>query len=575
MVSLLNLGARQIALSSKTFQLVIAFITTSALLLLSFPAFSEIREVPEENNIFQKYGIPKELPKLGLSSLSQGDHLVEHVKKEVTLDGKTDVDSFFLVQSTDKKGNIDLRIKYFDDDISGNKDLPGLVEVDGGFDSIESLAKIEYKLRQYAESYDPSSVRVNDIDENTAIVSFSYSKYALPQDIAYFRFMRVEITVVDGRPQSMIMKNTRPFEYGKYRIEQYEQEITLDYLADGRIVVNEKSVLGIGTFKQKPVTLKVTTSPVAFYDDVLGTIVKDHEKLQYVSDPRVRERKLQVDRALPLMGDLVRRQGIDLPLPYGVSFAYRNQDMDIDFESFNLGLGALGNVDLNKDFDPSKSFATVTAESFTLRGDVFILPFWNVYGLLGKIKVVANVDAEYTAETMNEVRDSLNSQLPGLGNGVCNTLADNGLPFCDRGRLNVPLSLDYDVIGLGTTLAVGYREFFASVNISVTKTRLDGQDDFGDTLIVAQPMLGYQLVDYRAQILVGAEYQGLDSTLNGSLGFVEELDGEFEYDIGVDINQWAFLFGFNKQIGRNYNITALYNKGETREAYTLNFGYRF
>ncbi|WP_241901242.1 hypothetical protein [Vibrio sp. 10N.286.49.B3] len=543
--------------------------------LISLPVFSEVRELPEEIDIFEQYGIPKNLPKLGLSTLSQGDHLVEYVNKKVTIDGKTNTDSFFLVQSTDKKGNIDLRIKYFDEDISGGKDQPGLVEVDGGLDSIENLTKIEYKLRQYAQSYDTSSVSVRDIDEKTAIVSFNYSKYALPQDIAYFRFMHVEIKVVDGQPKSMIMTNSQPFSYGKYNIEQYRQEITLDYLEDGRIIVNEKSIIGVGTYKQKPVTLRVTMSPVAFYDDALGTIVKDVEKLQYVSDPRIREKELQVDRTFPLMGDLVRRQGIDLPLPYGISVAYRNQDMDIDFESFNLGLGSLGKVDLNKDFDPTKSFATVSAESFTLRGDVYILPFWNVYALLGKIKVVANVDAEYTAETMNEIRDSLNSQVPGLGTGICNTLADNGLPFCDRGRLNVPLSLDYDVAGIGTTLSVGYREFFASLNISMTKTRLDGQDDFGDSLIVAQPMVGYQLVDYRAQILVGAEYQGLSSKMKGNLGYVEELGGDFEYDIGVDINQWAYLVGFNKQIGRHYNITALYNKGETREAFTVNLGYRF
>lgn len=85
-------------------------------------------------------------------------------------------------------------------------------------------------------------------------------------------------------------------------------------------------------------------------------------------------------------------------------------------------------------------------------------------------------------------------------------------------------------------------------------------------------MLGYQLADYRAQIFVGAEYQGLDNRMQGH---VVAGDIEFDYDVGVDLNNWAYLVGFNKQFGKNYNLTVLYNKGETRNAFTLNFGYRF
>ncbi|OCH78563.1 hypothetical protein A6E14_04250 [Vibrio genomosp. F10] len=80
------------------------------------------------------------------------------------------------------------------------------------------------------------------------------------------------------------------------------------------------------------------------------------------------------------------------------------------------------------------------------------------------------------------------------------------------------------------------------------------------------------MVDYRAQFFVGAEYQGLDSRMDGR---VKSGDIEFDYDIGVELNEWAFLTGFNKQIGKNYNLTMLYNKGETRAALTLNLGYRF
>lgn len=530
----------------------------------------------KEASIFEQYGIPEHLPKYGISTLSQGDHIVEHVRKVTSINEEASSSSFYLVQTTDLKGNIDLRIKYFQDQISQIDGEPSLSEDGGAIDSIEYLTKTEYRLRAYSDSYDRSSVTVEELDERRAIVRFNYSKYQLPQDVAYFRFMRVEISVEDRKPVKMVITNSQPFTYGTYRIEDYRQEILISERYNGQFYVKSKTIVANGvTRKKEKLTLSLLMTPVAFYDDVDGVEVLDSEKLEEASDPRIREEKVEVSSFFPLMGDLVRRQGIDIPLPYGFSVAYRNQDMDLGFQSFNLGLGALGLQNLDKDFEPTETFAKVNAESFSIRGDVYILPFWNVYALAGKIKVKATIDAQYTSESLNEVKDSLNGIDPGLGDALCSALSNEGLPLCSPGRLKLPLSLDYDLLGVGTTLAVGYKEFFATLNMTASQTRLEGSSSWGDTLFVAQPMVGYQLVDYRAQLLIGAEYQGLDSTLAGNLGYVDALQGEFTYDVDVSLNQWAYLIGFNKQIGKHYNITALYNKGETREAYTVSLGYRW
>jgi hypothetical protein len=530
----------------------------------------------KEASIFEQYGIPEHLPKYGISTLSQGDHIVEHVRKVTSINEEASSSSFYLVQTTDLKGNIDLRIKYFQDQISQIDGEPSLSEDGGAIDSIEYLTKTEYRLRAYSDSYDRSSVTVEELDERRAIVRFNYSKYQLPQDVAYFRFMRVEISVEDRKPVKMLITNSQPFTYGTYRIEDYRQEILISERYNSQFYVKSKTIVANGvTRKKEKLTLSLLMTPVAFYDDVDGVEVLDSEKLEEASDPRIREEKVEVSSFFPLMGDLVRRQGIDIPLPYGFSVAYRNQDMDLGFQSFNLGLGALGLQNLDKDFEPTETFAKVNAESFSIRGDVYILPFWNVYALAGKIKVKATIDAQYTSESLNEVKDSLNGIDPGLGDALCSALSNEGLPLCSPGRLKLPLSLDYDLLGVGTTLAVGYKEFFATLNMTASQTRLEGSSSWGDTLFVAQPMVGYQLVDYRAQLLIGAEYQGLDSTLAGNLGYVDALQGEFTYDVDVSLNQWAYLIGFNKQIGKHYNITALYNKGETREAYTVSLGYRW
>lgn len=508
-------------------------------------------------NVFEKYGLEKDLPKLAMNSLIQGDHLVEHAYRKITLGDEVQESSVFLVKNTDEKGNIDLHIKYNPSEVDENENF---------IEQIENYTRNEYQLRNYAESYDSSSVKATEDDNGDVRISFNYSKYGLPQDIAYFRFLKVEILLVDGKPVKMEISNDKPFADGKYDVENYQQVITFDQLASGQLVIGKKEIKTSGTKRGKAFTSITVTEPVAFYDDDSNVEIVDEARLNEVSDPRMRDQSVKLDRIFPLMGDMVRRQGIDLPLPFGVSVAYRNQDMDIPFNDFTIQ-----GVRLNDLFDPEDSFGVVNAESINVRADINILPFWNVFGYLGKIDVNATVDAGYTGAAGETIRDKLNdlTGLP-LGDAFCNGETLGAL--CRPGRLGVPLHLEYDLVGVGTTLSVGYREFFASVTGTYTQTRLKGVSDWGDGIVTVQPMLGYQLVDYRAQIFVGAEYQGLDARM---AGHVVTGDIEFDYDIGVDLNQWAYLIGFNKQIGKHYNITALYNQGETRSAFTVNVGYRF
>lgn len=504
--------------------------------------------------IFAHYGLDENIPKLAMSSLMQGEHLVEYATRETIIGEDSRQSSVYLVKNTDTKGNIDLRIKYNPEELDGNENV---------IEEIEGFTRTEYRLRNYAQSYDPSSVVAKETSDGNVLIQFDYSKYGLPQDIAYFRHLSVEVELTDGEPVSMTIGNKNAFVYDKYHIEMYQQVIDFKKLNSGKLIIASKQTEIIGELNKKPLKIVTTVSPVAIYEDNLGINILDYQRLVQVSDPRIREESVKLDRVFPLMGDMVRRQGIDLPLPFGISAAYRNQNMNIPFTDF-----IIEGVGLNEFFDPFGSIGVVNAESFTLRGDVNILPFWNVYGLVGKINVDAQVDAEYTGEVGQAIKDKLNNKIPHLGDAFCNELA----ALCQSGNVSIPLHLEYDVVGMGTTLSVGYKEFFASVNGSYTKTRLKGTDNWGEGVLTIQPMVGYQLVDYRTQLFVGAEYQGLDARMDGH---VIAGDIEFDYDIGVNLDNWAYLVGFNKQIGKHYNLTGLYSKGETRDSVTLNFGYRF
>ncbi|MDK2726053.1 hypothetical protein QO220_22145, partial [Vibrio vulnificus] len=136
-----------------------------------------------------------------------------------------------------------------------------------------------------------------------------------------------------------------------------------------------------------------------------------------------------------------------------------------DFHIMGVGLNAL--------FDPKESFGHVNAESLSLRGDINILPFWNLFGIIGKVNVDATVDAHYTGALKETPLGLLCLKEPKL---------------CQPGNVHLPLHLEYDVIGAGTTLSVGYKEFFASLTGTYTTTLLKGNENWGDPIITIQPM---------------------------------------------------------------------------------------
>ncbi|MGL0947017.1 hypothetical protein [Vibrio vulnificus] len=507
------------------------------------------------SDILNLYGLDSNIPKLAMNSLLQGEHLVEHASQRINIGEDTRESSVYLVKTTDVKGNIDLRVKYNPSQVDQRDNM---IEI------LEKFTRTEYRLRNYVQSYDPSSVVVKENSDGKKTIEFDYSKYGLPQDIAYFRHLTVKVSVVNESPIKMVITNKKEFGYDGYQIDKYKQIIKFNKL-DGKLLITNKKISVLGRAKGKPLSIETIIVPVAIYTEGNGVSVLNSKHFKIVSDPRLHEANIKVDRVFPLLGNAVRRQGIDLPLPFGISAAYRNQSMDIPFTDF-----VINGIGLNDIFDPLKSIGVVNAQSFTLRGDVNILPFWNVYGLIGKLNVEANVDAEYTGAPGQYIKDELNDRIPflNLGDAFCKELSQ----LCNTARVDVPLHLNYDLVGIGSTLSVGYREFFASLNGSYTSTRLEGSDTWSNGIVTLQPMLGYQLVDYRTQIFLGAEYQGLDSRMNGH---VTAGNIEFDYDIGVTINRWSYLIGLNKQLGRHYNLSALYSKGESRDSITLNFGYRF
>lgn len=94
--------------------------------------------------------------------------------------------------------------------------------------------------------------------------------------------------------------------------------------------------------------------------------------------------------ALPIWGDKATKAGYSLPYSAGLSIQYLGSEASIIIDNLNVGFnnGPKYNLDGIVRFDESKAFA----EALTVRPDIWLFPFLNVYGILGKARASTDVN---------------------------------------------------------------------------------------------------------------------------------------------------------------------------------------
>ena len=85
--------------------------------------------------------------------------------------------------------------------------------------------------------------------------------------------------------------------------------------------------------------------------------------------------------ALPIWGDKATKRGYDLPYSAGLSMQYFGQRSDIVIENLKVGFnsGTMHDMDQVVRFDKAKS----ASDGVSLRPDIWLYPFLNVYGIFG------------------------------------------------------------------------------------------------------------------------------------------------------------------------------------------------
>ncbi|KHT61899.1 hypothetical protein RJ45_20415 [Photobacterium gaetbulicola] len=274
----------------------------------------------------------------------------------------------------------------------------------------------------------------------------------------------------------------------------------------------------------------------------------------------------------PIWGDEAEKLGYTLPKPYGFSLSYMDMSNPITVNSI-----ALNGHPLLEAIDVDANHADFTGSNITLRGDVWIFPFMNLYGILGYTQGTSKAKINSLSCDSSSLSGFENKALCGLVNLVGGNLPDDVM---------FELDMDGGTYGIGTTLAGGVGNWFALVDMNYTYTKIAAIDGSIKTFVAA-PRVGHRW-EYdggrELRVFVGAMYQDVQQELSGdlkSLNLPDFLDPIIDStpDAGFEVSQsadekWNGIVGFQYAFNRDWDILMEAGFGD-RETLFFALGRRF
>ena len=237
----------------------------------------------------------------------------------------------------------------------------------------------------------------------------------------------------------------------------------------------------------------------------------------------------------------------DLPLPFGIGVIGYWQEQDLKPKS--IGLATLGITGI------SAQAANVESEvdNYNVRLDAWLLPFLNVYGIVGK------VEGENKASGVT-VTDSW------TGNTGGNVILEATLSGIQAGIQSSGFPLDYDgeVYGIGAILAYQWGKYWGTIDYNFTQADLDISTSEIDTHTIT-PRIGRSgsLGNIKGSLWIGAMHQAVDENHNGQ---INQGGLDIEYIVlNEQENEWNFLLGGAAELSERIHVGIEGGLGERKQ----------
>ncbi|MGL5008192.1 MAG: hypothetical protein ACRC53_12770 [Plesiomonas sp.] len=287
------------------------------------------------------------------------------------------------------------------------------------------------------------------------------------------------------------------------------------------------------------------------------------------------------ERIFPIWGDKAKERGYTLPEPFGLNISYMNVRQGIQVDSIAFTgiqthlpiqpnfLNIHGNLDIG--INPTVKQTSQHSDTKTLRADMWVFPFLNLYGVLGKTqgRTDSLLDIDISVSGHAQIGSLFPIKIP---------LPTFSIPLKD---IRFPLEFNGDTYGMGVVLAGGYEQWFALADVNYTQTKMDILDGHIAAL-VASPRVGYifSVADRPLRVWVGGMYQSIDQQFRGNIADLAlpanlkqllllvdpNKQGKFEVNQHLK-SPWNTLLGAQYQVNPNLSFLTEWGLGERKSAF--------
>ena len=274
------------------------------------------------------------------------------------------------------------------------------------------------------------------------------------------------------------------------------------------------------------------------------------------------------DHKLPFMAQKVIDMGYDLPMPYGLKVLYSDIEQDQVLEGLQVGFSGGEKEPFEwVAFENAISFS----ETYQAIGDVWLLPFLNVFAFVGDVKGDVTLDVFLEGNGLLEQK-GIDCSRPG-NLAICRLLQDQII------ELPIESVFSGTNYGAGFNLAGGWKGFFFTLPVSFSWVNMDTTDVEGGAIVSASPRAGhlFKMGNFgNLGLFVGASYLDSDLTATGSLA-VPETDVTIDYTVEQsNTDKWNGIVGANWDITRRWSVMVEYNGFfGSRESIFAAVGWRF
>lgn len=291
----------------------------------------------------------------------------------------------------------------------------------------------------------------------------------------------------------------------------------------------------------------------------------------------------------PIFAKQAYKKGFDIPFTYGLSIAYYTQVQDVLINRTLIGLNNSEQIDVSG----VVNFGTIEsrANALTIRPDMWVFPFLNVYAIFGTgttettVPLVRPVDFS-TVQNFNVNSYGFGATLAG-GFGPVFVVVDNNINFADVEVLVEPVPAYNLDIRVGHNfvnptradrgLAIWFGAFYQKINgdtkgsIQIKDLFPDGTDGLQDNFIGRLDEWADGLPPGQ-QIVANQIVNAMDDFLDGSdLG-----NQEITYFLDKKLAKpWNLIFGAQYQHNKHWQLRTELGTFGKRTSFLIMLNYRF